>query len=251
MVNNHVTLLGVRVDNIDLDGVLAHIERAICAKEKVIISNVNIYALNLSYEIKWFREFLNSSEIVFCDGFGVILGALLTGQKLNNRLTPPDWIDLLCRQAQKHCWNLFFLGGRPGISAIASQNLKLRYPGLTINSHHGYFDHNGSDNQKVIELIEESKSQIILAGMGMPLQEKWIKENYEIIQNGYVFLPVGALFDYVAETIPRGPKFLTDHGLEWLSRLIIEPKRLWHRYLIGNPKFFIRLLLWALKEKYI
>ncbi|MCG2784726.1 MAG: WecB/TagA/CpsF family glycosyltransferase, partial [Anaerolineae bacterium] len=62
------------------------------------------------------------------------------------------------------------------------------------------------------------------------------------LPNANVFLPVGALFDYVAKTIPRGPKFITDNGFEWLARLIVEPKRLWRRYLIGNPLFFLRLI---------
>lgn len=242
MGDKEVNLLGVRIDNIDVDGILNYINTVLLNGEKAIISNVNVHALNLSYEIDWFRKFLNSSDIVFCDGFGVILGAKLTRQRLDNRLTPPDWIDDLCQQSLTHHWGIFLLGAEPGIAELAAMTLRLRHPGLVINSHHGFFDHDGEENLNVIKQINNTESRIILVGMGMPLQEKWIIDNYKKIDNSCVFLPVGALFDYIAETIPRGPKFLTAHGFEWFTRLLIEPRRLWKRYLIGNPKFLFRLL---------
>jgi len=137
---------------------------------------------------------------------------------------------------------MLFLGAKPGIARLAANNLIKSHPGLIIHNHHGFFDHFGKENEKIIDKINGANSDVILVGMGMPLQEKWIKENYDRINSPAVFLPVGALFDYVSETVQRGPQWLTNNGFEWLSRLIIEPKRLWRRYLIGNPKFFFRLI---------
>ena len=168
----------------------------------------------------------------------------MTGQQLDHRFTPPDWIDQLCQSAVDEQWTLFFLGSEPGVAKLAGEKLIARHPGLKIDSHHGYFDHFGSENEFVLDRINQSGAQVILVGMGMPLQERWIKRNKRQIQNSFVFLPVGALFNYVAGTVRRGPHWLTDHGFEWLTRLFFEPKRLWQRYLIGNPIFFARLLLY-------
>lgn len=83
---------------------------------------------------------------------------------------------------------------------------------------------------------------MLIVEFGMPLQDKWLMENYKKI-NANVFLTGGACFDYASGALRRGPKWMTDYGLEWLTRLIIEPKRLWKRYLIGNAEFFIRILI--------
>lgn len=238
-----VNLLGVRIDNISVENVIGVIENSINICSKIIVSNVNVHALNLAYEIPWFRNFLNKSHLVFCDGFGVHLGAKISGQKLNYRFTPPDWIDSLCEVAVQKHFSMYFLGSRPGIAELAAENLMDRHPGLVIYSQHGFFDKTGNENEEVIVKVNDSKAKIVFVGMGMPLQEKWINENFKRLSDVSVCLPVGAMFDYVANVIPRGPKWMTDHGLEWLARMLIEPKRLWKRYIIGNPKFIYRVLL--------
>jgi N-acetylglucosaminyldiphosphoundecaprenol N-acetyl-beta-D-mannosaminyltransferase len=238
-----VNLLGVNIDNISLDEVIAFIVNTIEIESKAIVSNVNVHALNIAYGQAWFREFLNESQLVFCDGFGVRMGAQITRQKLEYRFTPPDWVSNLCGIAAEKGYSVFFLGAKPGVAELAAEKLIDSHPGLEIYSHHGFFDKTGNENDKVIAKINDSKANILLVGMGMPLQEKWIKNNFDRLSNVNVFLPVGAMFDYVTDVVPRGPKWMTDHGLEWLARLIIEPKRLWKRYIIGNPLFLYRVFL--------
>lgn len=244
MINlRKVNLLGVGIDNISVEEVITFIENCIDSNSKAIVSNVNVHALNIAYERPWFRNFLNESNLVFCDGFGVHIGAKISGQQLNYRFTPPDWIDSLCEIAAEKKYAIFFLGSKPGIAQLAAEKLMDRHPGLVIVSHHGFFDQAGDENNEVITAINDSKASIVFVGMGMPLQEKWIKENFDRLSDVNVFLPVGAMFDYVANIVPRGPKWMTDHGLEWLARLLIEPKRLWKRYIIGNPKFLFHVIL--------
>jgi N-acetylglucosaminyldiphosphoundecaprenol N-acetyl-beta-D-mannosaminyltransferase len=88
----------------------------------------------------------------------------------------------------------------------------------------------------VLQAINATSPDILLVGLGMPIQERWLMENWGFVK-AKVALPVGALFDYLAGEIPRAPHWMTDHGLEWLGRLIVEPRRLWRRYLLGNPRF--------------
>ena len=244
IADKQIIILNVKIDNVGVQEVIDHINQVIFEKKKSIISYANIHALNLCCESNRFREFINTSDLVFCDGYGVHLGARLLGKSIHHRLTPPDWIDLLCESAVQNNWNLFFLGARPGVAELAASKLMGKHPGLKISVQDGYFEHFGAGNQEVLRKIQKSNAQVVLVGMGMPLQEFWIQENYQKIPNAAVFLPVGAMFDYVANTIPRGPRVLTVHGMEWLARLLIEPGRLWHRYVIGIPLFFLRILVY-------
>jgi N-acetylglucosaminyldiphosphoundecaprenol N-acetyl-beta-D-mannosaminyltransferase len=101
---------------------------------------------------------------------------------------------------------------------------------------------NRPENNLVIERINQFDTQILVLGFGMPMQERWILENLAVLQVKIAF-PAGALFDYVSGELPRAPRWMTDNGFEWLGRLLIEPRRLWKRYILGNPLFFYRLFL--------
>lgn len=237
-------ILGVSINNFPLDSLLIKIQLIIKSTQKCNISNVNIHAINLAFTTTWFRDYLNRSELVFCDGFGVIMGARLTGQKLEYRFTPPDWIGRLCELSTNEGISLYFLGARPGVAEKAAARLREAHPGCNIiGTYHGYFNKSpgNPENEAVVQEINRLKPNILIVGFGMPMQEKWIQDNFGRLEVN-VFLPVGAALDYVAGEVRRGPRWMTDHGLEWLARLIIEPRRLWKRYLIGIPLFFWRIL---------
>jgi N-acetylglucosaminyldiphosphoundecaprenol N-acetyl-beta-D-mannosaminyltransferase len=151
----------------------------------------------------------------------------------------------LGQKCAQHEYSFFLLGAKPGVAERAAAAIQKNAPGLRISGvYHGYFDKSASspENKMVLDRINSNSTHILLVGFGMPLQEKWLQENWEALQIN-VALPVGAMFDFLAGETPRGPRWLTDHGFEWLTRLIIEPRRLWRRYLIGIPLFFWRVLL--------
>lgn len=239
-----IYLLGVKIDALSLDQLLSEIQLCRQHKDKIIISYVNLHALNIAFSTPWFREFLNQSDLTFCDGVGVKLAARITGQRLVYRFTPPDFMGRICESAIQCELKIFFLGAKPGVAQRAADNLVERFPGLQIKTHQGYFDKiaNSEENKLVIEQINQFHPHILILGFGMPLQEKWILENIDSL-NIKVAFPVGALFDYLSNQVPRAPRWLTDHGFEWLGRLLIEPRRLWKRYILGNPLFFWRLFL--------
>lgn len=244
-----VSVLGVRIHILPVEGLLSTLEQIVRRGGRAIIANVNVHAMNLSYELPWFRRFLNQCELVFCDGFGVKLGARLLGYRIPHRYTPPDWIGRLAETACRSDLTLFFLGARPGVAEKAALQLRERFPTLRIvGTHHGYFDKTpgGKENEAVVEAINAVKPNILIVGFGMPLQERWLMVNWDRIEAN-VALPGGAVFDYVSGELRRAPRWMTDHGLEWLGRLLIEPRRLWRRYLVGNPRFFWRVLKQRLK----
>lgn len=242
-LKNKISILGVNVTNISLEELLDYIKCAIQANSKSIISNINVHAVNLAYIDADFRNCINKSDLVFCDGFGVKIAVkIITGVTLY-RYTPPDWFDLLVEQCVQRGDTLFFLGTKTNIIEKVAELQKEKFPRIKIvGTHHGYFDKSpGSvENNDVVARINCVHPDILVVGFGMPLQEKWISENFNILETK-VIIPVGAYFDYAANATPRAPRWMTDHGLEWLGRLIIEPKRLWKRYLIGNPLFFWRV----------
>jgi len=237
-----IHLLGVKIDALSLDQLLSEIQLCMQRKNKMIVSYVNLHALNIAFSIPWFREFLDRSDLTFCDGVGIKLAARITGQCLCDRFTPPDFIDRICENAIKSGLKIFFLGAKPGVAQRAANKLIERFSGLQIQTHHGYFDKvaNSQENKLVVEQINQFHPQILILGFGMPLQEKWILENMDSLDIKVVF-PAGALFDYLSKDVPRAPRWMTDNGFEWLGRLLIEPRRLWKRYILGNPLFFWRL----------
>jgi len=239
-----VEVLGVTVDMVTLSELLDTIERAVQKREHAIIANVNVHAINLAYSLPWFRDFLNRCDLVFCDGFGVKWGARLLGYRLPGRFTPPDWLPLLAQRCATRHYTLYLLGARPGVAERAGHRLRAEYPQLNIvGVHHGHFDHSlsSADTEAVVRAINEVSPDILIIGFGMPLQEQWLKDNWDRLEVR-VALPVGAAFDFLSGRVPRGPRWATDRGLEWLTRLFTEPRRLWRRYLIGNPLFLLRIV---------
>ncbi|HET7271585.1 MAG TPA: WecB/TagA/CpsF family glycosyltransferase [Rubrobacter sp.] len=242
--SSRVDVLGVGVDPISEDVLQAEIKRLARSGDLSLALNVNVHCLNLCHDDPALRRFFDSADVVFCDGVGVMLAARLLGSRIPARITYADWAWRLAAFAEAEGLSLFLLGARPGVAEEAARRLKARHPALDIcGVRHGYFDHEAgsAENETVLKEIKASKPDILLVGLGMPLQEIWLMENRHRIEAG-VALTGGAVFDYVSGSLRRGPRFLTDNGLEWLARLLVEPRRLWRRYLLGNPLFLLRVL---------
>ena len=240
-----IDVLGVHLNTLVIEQVIDYIDQAIQTQHKSILAYVNVHAVNLSREKSWFKDFLNNADVTYCDGYGIKLGAKILGGDIPQRYTPPDWFPQLASVCAQEGHSLYFLGAREGIAHKAAKELKKIYPGLKIvSTHHGYFNkaQGSTENNTVIKSINAARPDILVIGFGMPLQERWLVDNWHRI-DAWVALPVGAMFDYLAGEITRVPRWFTDHGFEWLGRLFVEPKRLWKRYLVGNPKFFIAVIL--------
>lgn len=240
-----INILGIKLSLCDQAQLFEVLDRSILQKEKILITSGNIHAYNLAYRHLWLQDFFNGADIVRIDGAGVRLGAKLLGYNTPQRMTWADFGWDLAEFSQTMDYSLFLLGTKKQILEKAKSKLLERFPDLRIVGwHHGYFDKTAGsvENTSVLSLIDESQPDILLVGFGMPLQEKWIKENYDDL-NAHVIFTVGAAFDYISGELKRAPKWMTDHGLEWLGRMMIEPRRLWKRYIVGNTLFLTRVLL--------
>jgi len=239
-----VNVLGVGVDPVTVGELHDGIKRLVESGRRGTVLNVNANCLNLLYRDTSLRGFFDGADLVFCDGAGVMLAARLLGGRIPERITYADWAWRLAAFAETEGLSLFLLGAGPGVAERAAQRLRTLHPGLRISGvEHGYFDHSpGSrEGEAVLRKVNAARPDILIVGLGMPLQERWLMENRDAI-DASVALTGGAVFDYVSGGLRRGPRLLTDNGFEWLARLIVEPRRLWRRYLIGNPLFLLRVL---------
>lgn len=239
-----VDVLGVHVDQVNLCDVLAMMQNAIVSNRRALITHVNVRGMQIALENEWFRDFLNDSDLVYCDGMGVKLAAKLLGLNIPDRLTLADWVWQLAELAEKNDFSLFLLGNPPGIAGEAAARLQERFPNLHISGvYHGYFDKSpGSvENETVLEKINAERPNILLVGFGMPIQEKWLRENWDRLDVN-IAITAGALFEYIAGNLKRGPDWMTQNYMEWLFRLLSSPRRYGKRYLLDNPLFFYRIL---------
>ena len=239
-----VRILGVGVDPLTVDELHARIARFVEGREHALVLHANAHGLNLSYRDGRLRRILDRAEIVFCYGSGAMLAARILGRRIPERITYADWMWKLAQFAEEKGFSLFFLGARPGVAQQAAGKLKERFPNLRIAGvQHGYFDRSAGspENEAVVNGINAARPDLLLVGFGMPIQEYWLDENWDRI-GASVALTGGAVFDYVSGELKRGPRLLVYNGLESMARLIVEPRRLWRRYVVGNPLFLLRVL---------
>lgn len=235
---------GVPVDALRESDLHGHICRAIAQNQRVTYLHINVHGLNLAWQQSWLRACFQKADLVICDGKGVQYAAGVLGTPLPARLTYADWTWSLAQLAVHHGFTLYFLGSRPGVAEKAARVLQAQWPELqVVGCHHGYFDKHArsTENRAVLARINAANPDILLTAFGMPLQEQWATVNRAQLQPRVV-LCGGAVFDYISGNLARGPDWMTQHGWEWLARLAIEPRRLWRRYLLGNPLFLWRVL---------
>ncbi len=249
--NARVDVLGVPIDALTVDSLHRHLARFIARGDRATVLHANVHAINLACRYPWFADILRDADLVFCDGEGVRLGARMLGARLPPRITYADWAWQLATWCRGENASLFLVGAAPGVAAEAAARLTAHAPGLTIAGiRHGFFDlaRDSGDTVAVIDAINRARPDILIVGLGMPAQERWVHEHRHRI-DAPVVLTGGAVFDYVSGRQRRAPAWMTRHGLEWLGRLVSEPRRLAGRYIAGNPLFLARVLRQRLRRR--
>ena len=204
-----------------------------------LISYVNTHCLNLAHQDEAYRGVLTSFDLVYADGLGVVWAAQWLRRARLHKLTGADWVGAFCRRAEQHGWRVYILAGAPGVAQQARIRLRRAYPALDIvGVGDGFFAH--KDEEEVLQEIARLRPDILLVGMGVPKQEKWIAYHRDGLAVKICW-GVGALFDYVAGIEPRAPRWMRNLGLEWLWRMGVDPGGKWKRYALGIPWFLARV----------
>lgn len=237
---DRLEILGLPVDVLDLEGLLDAVGELIeIGRERPgrTVAYLNVHVANTARRDPELTAFLRGVDLCYCDGVGVVLGAKLLGHHLPERMTGADWIWDLAAAAEDKGWRIFWTGGQPGVTERAAAELRGRHPGLAIDSDHGF--HTPETTPGLLARIADFAPDILLVGMGTPVQERWVARHLDQLPVPVVWC-LGATADFVAGEVDRGPEWLHTNQ-EWLARLLTEPGRLWRRYLIGNPLFLARV----------
>ncbi|MEO9461357.1 MAG: WecB/TagA/CpsF family glycosyltransferase [Marinomonas sp.] len=217
------------------DEIARHIVALSQSETKTSINFINAHCINVSRKDKEYCAALYSSDLLLPDGVGIEIAAKMQGQELADNLNGTDLFPDLCAYAQERSASIFLLGGNPGVAEDAGEWAQAQYEGLKISgTHSGYFDK--AEEEALIAQINASRSSLLLVGLGVPLQEKWIERNRDRLDVP-VAMGVGGLFDYYAGRIPRAPAVVRRFKSEWVWRLAMEPRRMAKRYLWGNAAF--------------
>lgn len=230
-------ILGVQVHPTTIEKLLEIISAIVKDNKKEIIGNHNLHSIYLLHSNPVMRNFYSQTFLNHIDGMPIIFWLRTLGKQISTqcRITYVDLIYPLMQVANENKWKIYYLGSKPGVAEKAAKILRKKYQDVEIKTHHGFFKFNSEEGKKILKEINEFHPHLILVGMGMPRQERWILNNYEFIESN-VFMNAGACFDYIAGEQKTPPRIMGKLGLEWLYRLVSEPKRLWKRYLYEPVK---------------
>lgn len=245
---SHISLFGLNIEDTSLADASARVihDTKSGVRRKIYFVNahcINIAAANADY----LCVLQDDGVLLFADGSGMRLASRLSGFFLKDNVNGTDLFPLICRDAADAGIRLALLGARPGIAQHCADNMRSQFPDLNIVwIHDGYF---GEDDETgMIKAINDSGAQILFVAMGVPAQEFWMARNADKLKVE-TLLGVGALFDFYSGAMPRAPQCMRQLGLEWVFRFIMEPRRMFVRYIVGNPVFISRVLWRRLRGK--
>lgn len=203
------------------------------------ISCPNAQLITLADSDERFAHMVRSSDLVVADGLPLVWASVLLGTPLGGQIRGVDLMERVCAAGAHKGLRFYILGGVPGAAELAATKLLHRYPGLQLagtDCPPFGFESNPEQNQAVRDKIALAAPDFLIVALGSPKQERWIYDNYRELPVGVIH-GVGAAVDTLAGLRKRPPLWMQNIGLEWLGRLLSEPRRLWRRYLFGNSHF--------------
>ena len=242
-----VNILGVGVSAIDMAMALEVIEGWIISREPHYICVTGVHGVMESQRDEDLRRIHNQAGLVTPDGMPLVWLSRLKGFRHVDRVYGPDLMLALCERSVTRGYRHFFYGGAKGVPEQLAESLQRRFPGLQVV---GTFSPpfrplTPEEDREVVRMINEANPDIVWIGLSTPKQERWMASHVDRL-TAPVLIGVGAAFDFHTGRKPQAPRWMQRAGLEWLFRLLTEPRRLWRRYLINNPLFITLVVLQAL-----
>jgi len=199
----------------------------------------NVHVLMEAWDSPDFREILNHADLVTPDGMPLVWAMHLKGQSDQTRVYGPTLMLYALEAASQGQIPVGFYGGAPEVLGLLVERMRARYAGLNVvfSMSPPFQEVRQEEENEIVEKINESGARILFVGLGCPKQEIWMAEHRGRVNA--VMLGVGAGFDFHAGVKPQAPVWMQRIGLEWLFRLVSEPRRLWRRYLYHNPRFVV------------
>jgi len=230
-----VELLNVSIDSLSMTELLENLEQGV-----VFTPNVD-HLVKLQSDREFFDAYM-AAEYRTCDSKILYYALKLIGSPVSEKISGSDLFPAFYQHHKDNeAVKIFLLGAREGIAAEAQKRINAktgREIVVGVHSPSFGFEKNEEECQQIIDLINQSGATVLAIGVGAPKQEKFIYKYRSQFKHIKIFMAIGATIDFEAGNVNRAPKWVSEMGLEWLYRLVSEPRRLWKRYLVEGPTFF-------------
>jgi len=226
-----IAMVGVLFDKITLSGTLRRVATMIASRQPHYIATANVDFVVQAMEDLELRRILSDSDLVLCDGMPLVWASRFLGNPLPERVAGSDLVPALLAEAERQSWRVYFLGGTPESVAKAAEKVRAQHPRLELVGAYSppFKPLLEMDHDDMVRRIREARPDILLVAFGCPKQEKWISMQFR--RTGVpVSIGVGATIDFLAGSVRRAPIWMQGSGLEWVFRLLQEPRRLFRRY---------------------
>lgn len=206
--------------------------------KKLIINTINAHCYNIAQKDKIYAEALHSSDVLLPDGVSITLALRFLKGKQLSKIAGADLFFYEMNRLNKKGGKSFFLGSKTSTLESIKSKAKNEFPNVKVSCYSPPYvsEFSENDSAKMLDEINRFKPDVLFVGMTAPKQEKWSYAYLNKIESGHI-CSIGAVFDFYAGNIKRAPNWMINFGLEWFYRLIMEPRRLWRRYILGNIKF--------------
>ena len=240
--DRRANVLGVGVSAIDMKQALALANLALETGQKGYVCVTGVHGVMEAQQDPEFKSILNRSLINTPDGMPTVWVGRLQGFSRMGRVFGPDFMQRMCALSVKRSYKHFLYGGGPGVAEDLKRNLLRRFPGLQIVGTHTppFRPLNLEEREALFEQVRRVRPDIIWVGLSTPKQERFMAEFLPCLETK-LMIGVGAAFDLHTGRMKDAPEWMKQTGLQWLHRLVQEPRRLWRRYLINNPRFLWKI----------
>lgn len=231
------SILGVRVSSTSYSAVTKEVIDCSIRAESRYICTANVHMLMEAYDSSLYRQIVNSADIVTPDGMPLVWIMRLKGQRDQQRVYGPTLMLHVLEAAERENVPIGFYGSSPkGLQSLLAR-MQALFPNLkaAYSFSPPFQEISQEEDTEIVKHINASSARILFVGLGCPKQEKWMAEHRGKVNA--VMLGVGAAFDFHAGVKSQAPSWMQKIGLEWLYRLVTEPRRLWRRYLYHNSRF--------------
>lgn len=236
-------ILGVPVSAITMKTAVQTIQNWVRDQRASFVCVRDVHGLMLAERDPQIMQIHQAAGMVTPDGMPLVWVLKLRSKLKVGRVCGSDLMDALCDAGQAEGLRHYFYGGKAGIPEAMIDNLKSKYPALSVA---GYYSPpfralTAEEDNRIVDAINESCAQVVWIGLSTPKQEFWMRDHVGRVQ-GATLIGVGAAFDFHSGAVARAPKLMQAFGLEWLHRLASEPGRLWRRYLVMAPLFLFSII---------
>ena len=230
--------MNTEIDNLTMQETLQAINQLIQENKSAYVVTPNVDHIVQLETNRELQEVYKSASLILTDGKPLLWIANWYGTPIKEKISGSDLFPLLCDMAANKGYKMFFLGAAEGVAKKAAENLAMKYKGLQVVGTYSPpfgFENNKNEMDKIKNMIKASKPDILIVGLGCPKQEKFMYHHCKEL-GVPISLGLGASFDFEAGNIKRAPRWMANHGLEWLFRITQDPRRMAKRYLVNDRK---------------